>query len=206
VPSSHLRRFTGFSALARVICGSAPYPDVGPWLAPAVTWLQCDAMLLRGSAGGSFFPQDGLTRVAFARLLHDASGRPTPPPPAPGAYPVDDVARGNQAIVRWATHDPDDDGPLVAPMTGYADHTFRPRAMLSRAQAVNAVWRWAGRPAGFEHGFVDVPSWVEEAVAWAQANGVVAGFAGNAFRPRDVVKKGQAVQMLYRADLWLDAP
>lgn len=212
LPEIPIRRYTRFGTVARVICDSNFYSDVGRWLDEAVTWFTCDAGLSRGpQGGGPFHPGLRLSRLDFARLLHQAAGRPEPPPDGPG-YPTTDVHPANRGLVRWATHDPDGDGPLVAPMTGFAGERFRPQRPLTRAEAVNAVWRWVGRPEGFAHDFVDVPAWVDVAVGWAGTEHeaaapqtpVVTGFPGRTFRPRVTVTRGEAVRMLFRADRWLD--
>ena len=54
----------------------------------------------------------------------------------------------------------------------------------------------AGPPA---NGFTDVGpgAWYRDAVTWAKARGIVAGFADNTFRGRGNVNRGQMAQWLF---------
>jgi predicted outer membrane repeat protein len=187
----------------RVICGANARTDVGPWLDPAMTWFDCDARFAEAPPATRFYPSRFLSRIAFARMLIDAT--PSLIPQNPNA-PLADVPQKQRWIVRRVTSDPDGDGPRQAPMTGFANDEFHPSTPVSRAEVVRALWRWVGQPTGFSHDFTDVPPWVDEAVAWAAANDVVTGFPGPTFRPYETATKGMALQSLFRADTWFDAP
>jgi hypothetical protein len=62
------------------------------------------------------------------------------------------------------------------------------------------VWNMVGRPGGSPpHGFSDVApnAFFNDALDWAKAQGLVTGFPGNQFRPKDAVKRGQVAAILY---------
>ena len=58
------------------------------------------------------------------------------------------------------------------------------------------MWSAAGSLTGApDHPFTDVAptAWYDQGLDWAAAAGIVSGFPGQAFRPRDPVNRGQAV-------------
>ena len=87
-------------------------------------------------------------------------------------------------------------------MVGTSDNQFSPGGTLTRAQLAAILYRIAGSPANTEKaGFTDVPqdAWYAEAVAWASANGIVAGYTHSTFAPHDSITREQIATMLYRA-------
>lgn len=85
-------------------------------------------------------------------------------------------------------------------MSGYSDNTFRPNAILTRAQLAQILYNQAGRPATGMSNFVDVSAdaWYNDAVAWAVQNGVVGGYGDGTFRPNAHITREQFTVMLWR--------
>lgn len=105
-----------------------------------------------------------------------------------------------------------DGAPNGRILTGASDR-FRPRAVLNRAQAAAWLYAAAGSPdvTGLPaHGFTDVggDAWYRNAVTWAKANGVVAGFGDNTFRGLGEVNRAQLTQWMFNLaatpDAWED--
>ena len=85
-------------------------------------------------------------------------------------------------------------------MVGTDDDVFSPDMNLSRAMVVTILWRMEGKPAPDGNGtFTDVPAgqWYTEAIAWAHAEGIVAGYGNGLFGPDDDVTREQFAVILY---------
>ena len=68
---------------------------------------------------------------------------------------------------------------------------FSPKMELSRAMIVTILYNLAGTPAAGQSTFKDVAAdaWYADAVAWAQANNVVAGYGNGNFGPNESVTR-----------------
>ncbi len=86
-------------------------------------------------------------------------------------------------------------------MQGVGANLFAPNAATSRAMIVTVLYRLAGSPAvNAENPFSDVAagSWYADAVAWANANGIVEGYGNGKFGPDDSITREQLAAILYR--------
>jgi exopolysaccharide biosynthesis protein len=85
-------------------------------------------------------------------------------------------------------------------ITGTADRVFSPSANVSRAMMATILWSAAGKPSASSEGFKDVDSgaWYAQAVAWAQSEGIAAGYADGCFRPAQSISREQMAGMLYK--------
>lgn len=83
---------------------------------------------------------------------------------------------------------------------GTSDTTFSPEMPMTRAMLVSILYRQAGSPEAGASGFADVPAnaWYADAVAWASANGIVAG-TGSGFEPDASLTRETLAAILYRA-------
>ena len=84
-------------------------------------------------------------------------------------------------------------------MGGYGGGLFGPNDPLSRAQLCQILYRWDGKPAVGLSSFTDVApdAWYSDAVAWANANGIVSGWDGQFF-PNDPITREQLAAILWR--------
>ena len=84
-------------------------------------------------------------------------------------------------------------------MTGTSGTTFEPNAPLSRAMVAQILYNLEGQPTvKGDSNFTDASShWAANAIAWAKASGVVAGYEGNIFHPEKAVSREELAQMLY---------
>ena len=86
-------------------------------------------------------------------------------------------------------------------MVGDGGGIFRPDNKLSRAEMVQILYNWAGKPeVTGSSKFSDVAdgAWYAKPVIWAAENGVVNGVGNGKFAPNDPVTREQLVAMLYR--------
>ena len=89
------------------------------------------------------------------------------------------------------------DRNLIDPTGG---STFSPDADASRATLAVALYQAAGSPQVGAAPFNDIPngSWYANAAAWANANGVIAGYPEGGFGGEDPITREQTVTILWR--------
>jgi hypothetical protein len=96
--------------------------------------------------------------------------------------------------IDWGKHM----GIIVA---NFTQNRFLPNDPVNRGQIVNMLWNMMDRPppAG-QHPFNDIPAnaFYETALDWAFSAGLVTGFPGNKYKPKDPVNRQQLMQMLYQ--------
>ena len=86
-------------------------------------------------------------------------------------------------------------------MNGIGNNLFGPDDTLERAMVATVLYRKAGSPAVTAPStFTDVPAgkWYSNAVAWAQATGVVNGVSPTEFAPSQYVLREELVTMIWR--------
>ena len=85
-------------------------------------------------------------------------------------------------------------------MAGTGDNLFSPNVTTSRGMIVTILYRLDGSPSASSAGFTDVTSgqWYTDAVNWAAANDIVAGYGNGLFGPNDTVTREQMAVILYR--------
>lgn len=85
-------------------------------------------------------------------------------------------------------------------MNGIADNTFSPKANTTRGMVVTVLYRLENQPSTSAASFTDVASgaYYANAVAWANANGIVSGYGSGKFGPNDKVTREQLAAILYR--------
>ncbi|WP_249897422.1 S-layer homology domain-containing protein [Paenibacillus sp. PK3_47] len=84
-------------------------------------------------------------------------------------------------------------------ISGYADHTFKPDAQISRAEFASIVNKVFGFKDQAQTGFRDVSpdKWYYSAIGQAKSAGYISGFEDNTFRPEAAVSRQEAAKMLY---------
>lgn len=86
-------------------------------------------------------------------------------------------------------------------MVGTTETTFSPETYTTRGMMVATLYRLAGKPeVSGECPFNDVPegAYYEDAIIWAQQNGIVSGYSADRFGPNDQVTREQVAAFLYR--------
>lgn len=86
-------------------------------------------------------------------------------------------------------------------MAGITTDTFGPDLNLTRAMFVAILYRMEGSPkVESKSGFADVPedAYYADAVAWASANGIVAGYSDSEYAPDDTITREQMAAMMWR--------
>lgn len=85
-------------------------------------------------------------------------------------------------------------------MTGVTPTTFGPGVTTNRGMIVTMLYRLEGEPAVGRASFTDVAAgeWYSDAVAWAEANGIVNGMTPTTFEPLTTITRQQMATILYR--------
>ncbi len=85
-------------------------------------------------------------------------------------------------------------------MNGVSDTEFAPNETITRGMFVTILYRMNGEPSIGTSTFADVPSdaYYANAVAWANANGIVKGYSDTEYAPDDAVTREQAAAILFR--------
>lgn len=86
-------------------------------------------------------------------------------------------------------------------MAGTSANSFAPDGATTRGQIVTILWRLEGEPVvNYAMSFTDVAAdqWYTEAIRWAQANGIVAGYSADKFGTNDPITREQMATILYR--------
>ena len=155
------------------------FSDVRPdaWYAEAVAWAS-EKGVMGGYGGGTFGPDESVTRAQFSAVLYRAAGSPA----VNGQSRFPDVGASDAfaAAVGWASTE--------GLMNGYADGSFGRNDPVTRQQVAAVLWRYAGSPAASGNAdFSDVSQvsdYARNAVNWIGANGIM-NADGNRFRPTD---------------------
>ena len=85
-------------------------------------------------------------------------------------------------------------------MKGTTEMEFSPDSYMTRAMFVMIIYRMEKEPQAGGTVFVDVEigSYYDRAVAWANANGIVSGVSKDRFAPNDPITREQMATILYR--------
>ena len=85
---------------------------------------------------------------------------------------------------------------------------FNPQEVCTRAQTVTFLWRMAGKPsvASSKNPFSDVKkdAYYHDAVIWASAKKIVAGYDDGTFKPQGKCLRRQMVTFLYKYDKFVN--
>ena len=85
-------------------------------------------------------------------------------------------------------------------MKGISDTEFAPGSDVTRAMFVTVIYRMEKEPQTESCAFTDVErgSYYENAVAWANANGIVSGISQECFAPNEPITREQMAAIIYR--------
>ena len=86
-------------------------------------------------------------------------------------------------------------------MSGTASNLFSPNATTTRGMIVTMLYRLEGEPrvtTGSAFNDVDAAMYYADAIAWANANGIVTGYDEATFGPNDAITREQMAAILYR--------
>ena len=172
-----------------------PFTDI-----PADAWYTDEMQycyehgMFAGTSDTTFSPDDTLTRAMLVTILYRAAGSPSLDNENLG-YPFSDVpgdiwyADG----VYWAR--------MEGVVGGYGNNAFGPNDPVTREQAVSILWRYTGSPTASSGTFsdsADLADWAVSAAGWAQAAGLLTGWADSSFQHQTPLTRAEAAVLLAR--------
>ncbi len=143
----------------------------------------------------NFKPANECTRAQMVTFLWRLSGEPAPNSSTCKFKDVEKSDYFYKAVI-WAVE--------KGITTGTSKTAFSPSKVCTRAQTVTFLWRMAGKPAvgSAKNPFSDVEKgdYYHDAVIWASAKKIVAGYDDGTFRPQGKCLRRQMVTFLYKYD------
>ena len=175
-----------------------PFSDVteSDWFYDAVTYAYENG-LMDGVGTGLFAPNSDTTRAQLVTILHRLAGQPAPS----GDSGFSDVETGTwyTDAVAWAAQN--------GIVNGVSDTQFAPGDDITREQLAVILYRYATYQ-GYDvsqradlSGFVDagtISTYAQEALSWANAQGLVLGFEDDSLRPQGTATRAQIAAVLMR--------
>ena len=172
-----------------------PFTDI-----PADAWYTDEVRycyehgIFAGTSDTTFSPDGTLSRAMLAAVFYRMAGSPSLEDENLGD-PFSDVPGDSRYAdgIYWAR--------LEGVVGGYGNNTFGPDDPVSRQQAVAILWRYAGSPTASSGTFsdsADLADWAVSAAGWAQAMGLLTGWAGSSFQPQTPLTRAEAAVLLAR--------
>lgn len=147
----------------------------------------------------NFKPANECTRAQMVTFLWRLSGEPAPNSSTCKFKDVEKSDYFYKAVI-WAVE--------KGITTGTSKTAFSPSKVCTRAQTVTFLWRMAGKPAvgSAKNPFSDVEKgdYYHDAVIWASAKKIVAGYDDGTFRPQGKCLRRQMVTFLYKYDKYVN--
>jgi hypothetical protein len=194
MPSSNVTVTVTFKAASATTTTGTPvsgFTDVSStdYFADAVAWA-VEQGITTGTSTTSFSPNATCTRADMMTFLWRAAGSPD----ASANITFSDVSADAYyaKAVSWAIAN--------GITSGTGDGKFSPNATISRAEAIQFLYRASNGTSNGGSTFSDVAAnaYYANAVAWAVANGITSGTGNNTFSPNANCVRAQIVQFLYK--------
>lgn len=180
---------------------SNPFADVSAdaWYYDAVKFVNGNG-LMAGTGGSTFSPDLTTTRGMIVTILYRMEGAPDMENEIRyNPFKDVDASAWYAAAVCWARR--------CGIVTGYSDELFGPNDTITREQMAVILYRYA-QYKGYDtasradlSGYTDaaqVSSWAEDAIRWANAEGLVNGTSGTTLSPQGSATRAQAAMVLTR--------
>ena len=162
------------------------------WFFKSVQYVY-DNSIMSGTSATTFSPNTGMNRAMVVQTLYNMAGKPE----VTGDMPFTDVKKGDwyYNAVLWASQE------HVA--AGTSATTFAPTAKVNREQFAQFLYNDAGKPeVTGTLNFPDsnkVSDWAQNAILWANQNGIVNGKPVNGktlIDPQGLATRAEAASML----------
>ena len=174
-----------------VVSENKEFKDIkGHWAATAIKQLSARG-IINGYAGGTFNPNQNLTRAEFAAIIARAInvGKPN-------ANAISFTDR--QSIPTWAV-DAIESVAGQGIFTGDANGKFRPLEPVTRAEIASVIMRvLKASPVQANVEFKDIKPghWARNAIVVAQQKGIIKGYQDQTFRPDKPATRAEVATMI----------
>lgn len=188
------------TAPSQPAAATSRFPDVASteWYAGAVQYVT-EKGIMQGN-GGSFAPQQNLTRSMLAQILYSLDGAPQ----SPASHSFPDVKPGDwfANAAAWAAS--------RQIITGYSNGSFGAADPVTREQLASILYRYlvskggdisaaAGLGAFSDSG--SVSDWAVQAMEWAVGAGLLNGKSGGRLDPKGHATRAEIAQILMVFDM-----
>ena len=176
-----------------------PFQDVAAqsWYEEAVRYAYDNGLML-GTGTETFSPKAPTVRCMVVAILHRLAGEPEPEVSGPRYQDVGASAYYSQAVY-WARQH--------GIVKGYSDEQFGPNDDMTRQQLAAILYRYAQHMGYYTEDKADlsryedvdqVSSWGMEAMAWANAEGLILGVSDTSIDPNGRADRAQVAAILMR--------
>ncbi|WP_173275505.1 S-layer homology domain-containing protein [Paenibacillus sp. NEAU-GSW1] len=186
---------TVYAVFVKTVVPQVYFTDItGHWAAGGIR-SAAEKGIVQGDSSGRFRPNASITRAEFIVMVMNATGQTSN---GSTIYFKDQADIGS-----WA-RDAVSQAVRTGLINGYDDGTFRPNALITRAEIAAIVGRMLGIPSSSysSTGFADdrlIPKWAKSAVETLRREDVIDGRSGNRFEPLENATRAEAVVLLLRA-------
>lgn len=198
MPASKVTVSAAFVEIPEEPTPSVPqFTDVseGAWYYDAVRYV-CEKGMMNGVAEGVFAPNSTTNRAMIVTILYRLENEP-----AASGSSFTDVPSGQwySNAVAWAAAN--------GIVNGVTDTTFAPNRPITREQMAAILYRYAAWKGCDVSGQIDlsgytdaasVSTYAKEALAWANAEGLITGVTGTTLRPAGSAVRSQVATILMR--------
>ena len=178
-----------------------PFKDVLSGVSYTMPVAYCyEKGIIKGVSSDAFAPEEGVTRGALVTMLYRMAGEPS----VSGGNSFSDVESGRYFTdpITWAAD--------LGITTGYPDGTFRPDALVTRAEMVTFLYRYSDKVKDLDmtakanlskfSDYKSVPTFAEKPFAWAVKEGIINGTMDNTLIPMNTATRGQMAKVLMILD------
>lgn len=175
------------------------YTDISSHWAKSSITLLVNGGVMDSSYQSRFYPDNGITRETFVRMLYKMAGSPSPGI-SYSPYPDVNSSHTYYMAVLWAH------GTGI--LKGYEDGTFRPYTVVTREQLVTFLYRYAkyygystSYSASALNGFTDasnVSSFATIPMKWAVSKNLINGTTTTTLSPKENCKRCEGATVIHR--------
>lgn len=176
-----------------------PFADTSMdfWAAEPV-YMNVTLGLVTGYPNNTFQPEKGITRAELVTLLVRSLGIPQHTLDVFGTTEVFTDVKTSHWAAKFIAY-----GSAVKYIMGYPDGTFKPNKVLSRAEGVTLLARYAGLTEEAKTGAAPFPDlkpefWANKYIAPAKEAGLLKYLAGKEFNPSAPFPRAEACEVLYQ--------
>jgi len=154
--------------------------------------------LVKGYPDNTFKPEKGISRAELVTLLVRTLGASEETLIQSGASQIFKDVTPNHWAAKFVNY-----GSSLKYVTGYPDSTFKPNKVLTRAEGVTILARYAGltEEVGTKEGpFPDLKPefWANKYIMPAKTAGLLKYLEGKEFKPSEPFTRAEACEVLYR--------
>ena len=179
-----------------------PFTDTAMdyWAAEPI-YLNVVIGMITGYPNNSFKPDKGISRAEMVTLLVRSLGLPSSTLDPYSTFEVFSDVTTKHWAAKFITY-----GNAIKYVTGYPDLTFKPNKVITRAEGITIIARYAGLTEEASLSAAPFPDlktafWANKYIAPAKAAGLLKYLEGKEFNPNAEFSRAEAAEVLYRVSI-----